>query len=59
MPGSGDGSAQGIIQGVNQALYSSVQDGDMLPERAAKRLNISVPELKTQRKERGYHFPEQ
>lgn len=50
---------QGIEQGVNQTLYSSVQDGDMLPERAAKRLNISVPELRKQMQEQGYHFPEQ
>lgn len=47
-----------IEQGINQALYSSVQDGDMLPERAAKRLNISVPELKMQMQKQGYHFPE-
>lgn len=43
---------------IEQTLYSSVQDGDMLPDRAAKRLNISVPELKMQMQERGYHFPE-
>lgn len=53
------GIEQGIEQGVNQTLYSSVQDGDMLPERAAKRLNISVPELRKQMQEQGYHFPEQ
>lgn len=46
-----------IEQGINQALYSSVQDGDMLPERAAKRLNINVPELKMQMQKQGYHFP--
>lgn len=52
------GIEQGIEQGINQTLYLSVQDKDMLPERAAKRLNISVPELQRQMEEQGYHFPE-
>lgn len=52
------GIEQGIERGINQTLYLSVQDKDMLPERAAKRLNISVPELQRQMEEQGYHFPE-
>lgn len=41
-----------------ELYYSCVQDGDMLPERAAKRLNISVPELQKRMQEQGYHFPQ-
>lgn len=41
-----------------ELYYSCIQDGDMLPERAAKRLNISVPELRERMQEQGYYFPE-
>ena len=38
-------------------LYSLVQDGDINPEKAAVRLEITVDELRRQMNEAGYQIP--
>ena len=47
----------GIKQGENYMLYSLVQDGDINPEKAAVRLEITVDELRRQMNEAGYQIP--
>ncbi len=49
---------EGITEGRLLELCSSVQDGDMAPERAAKRLQMTLPELRQKMLEKGYRFPE-
>ena len=44
-------------QGENYMLYSLVQDGDINPEKAAGRLEITVDELRHQMNEAGYQIP--
>uniref|UniRef100_UPI00272F3389 hypothetical protein n=1 Tax=uncultured Bacteroides sp. TaxID=162156 RepID=UPI00272F3389 len=53
-----EGRSLGITEGRIQELYSMVQDGDITLECAAKRLNITVPELEKQMLESRYHFGE-
>ena len=40
-------------------IYNLVQDGDLKPEKGAKRLSITVDELKRQMNLCGYTFPEE
>lgn len=51
-----EGKTLGIEEGRIKELCSMVQDGDITPECAAKRLRITVPELKKQMLENGYQF---
>ena len=53
-----EGRAEGIEEGRVKELYSMVQDGDITPERAAKRLKITISELQNQMQKKGYQFPE-
>lgn len=53
-----EGITQGITQGGNEMVYAIVQDGDMPPEKGAKRLGISVEQLKSDMLDKGYKFPE-
>ena len=46
-----------IKQGENYMLYSLVQDGDINPEKAAGRLEITVDELRHLMNEAGYQIP--
>ena len=45
-------------EGRTQELYSMVQDGDTSPERAARRLGITIPILKNRMIVSGYRYPE-
>lgn len=51
------GMQVGIKQGADSMLYSLVQDGEIMPENAAKRLQITVSELERLMDEAGYHIP--
>ncbi|WP_455719789.1 helix-turn-helix domain-containing protein [Agathobacter sp.] len=51
------GIQAGIKQGADNMLYSLVQDGEIMPENAAKRLQITVSELERLMDEAGYHIP--
>jgi flagellar biosynthesis/type III secretory pathway protein FliH len=53
-----EGRTLGIEEGRVKELCSMVQDGDITLERAAKRLNITVPELEKRMLENGYQFQE-
>ena len=53
-----EGRSLGITEGRVRELCSMVQDGDITLECAAKRLKITVPELKKQMLENGYGFQE-
>ena len=53
-----EGRTLGIEEGRVKELCSMVQDGDITLERAAKRLNITVPELEKRMLENGYRFQE-
>ncbi len=53
-----EGRSQGIMEGRVKELYSMVQDGDITPERAAKRLGITTSELQKQMMNSGYCYPE-
>lgn len=48
----------GIKQGADSMLYSLVQDGEIMPENAAKRLQITVSELERLMDEAGYKISE-
>lgn len=52
------GRSLGITEGRVRELCSMVQDRDITLECAAKRLKITVPELKKQMLENGYGFQE-
>ena len=52
------GMQAGIKQGADSMLYSLVQDGEIMPENAAKRLQITVSELEQLMDEAGYKIPE-
>ena len=49
---------EGREEGRTQELYSMVQDGDTSPERAARRLGITIPILKNRMIVSGYRYPE-
>lgn len=51
------GRAEGRTEGGNLMIYSLVQDGDLIPEKGAARLKISVDELKRRMELCGYKFP--
>ena len=53
-----EGRTLGIEEGRVKELCSMIQDGDITLERAAKRLNITVPELEKRMLENGYRFQE-
>ena len=53
-----EGRAEGRTEGGNQMVYIMVQDGDTTPEKGAKRLGISVEQLKSNMLTLGYQFPE-
>ena len=48
---------EGREEGRTLELYSLVQDGDISPERAAKRLEITEPVLKNRMETAGYRYP--
>ena len=52
------GRQEGRLEGGNTMVYVMVQDGDTSPERGAKRLGITVEELKKRMSASGYKFPE-
>ena len=52
------GRQEGLREGGNTMVYVMVQDGDTSPERGAKRLGITVEELKKRMSASGYKFPE-
>ena len=56
--GREEGREQGREQGRTFEIYSMVQDGDTSPERAARRLGITVPVLKSRMIVSGYQYPE-
>ena len=45
-------------EGRTLEIYSMVQDGDTSPERAARRLGITIPILKSRMIASGYRYPE-
>lgn len=45
-------------KGGNMMVYEMVQDGDVTPEKGAKRLNISVTQLKSNMTNTGYKWPD-
>ena len=53
-----EGRSLGITEGRVRELCSMVQDGDITLECAAKRLKITVFQLKKQMLENGYGFQE-
>ncbi len=53
-----EGRTQGIKEGRVLEIYSLIEDGDLTPERGAKRLAISVSELRKRMQQEGYKFPE-
>jgi flagellar biosynthesis/type III secretory pathway protein FliH len=53
-----EGRTLGIEEGRVKELCSMIQDGDITLERAAKRLNITVPELEKRMLENGYQLRE-
>ncbi len=56
--GIAEGRTQGIEEGRVKELYSMVQDGGTTLEYAAKRLQITVSELRKKMLNDGYQFPE-
>ena len=58
MLGRQEGRQEGRLEGGNTMVYVMVQDGDTSPERGAKRLGITVEELKKRMSASGYKFPE-
>ena len=48
------GRAEGLAEGAEITLYELVQDGDLSAEKAAKRLNITTEQLKTDMRNKGY-----
>lgn len=48
---------RGLEKGGNLMIYSLVADGDLSPEKGAKRLFISVDSLKKNMEQEGYKFP--
>ena len=53
------GVEQGWVKGGNDMIYNLVQDGDLKPDKGAKRLSITADELKRQMNICGYTFPEE
>lgn len=53
-----EGRQEGRQEGGNTMVYVMVQDGDTTPERGAKRLGITVEELRKRMSASGYKFPE-
>ena len=51
------GREEGRTEGGNLMIYSLVQDRDLIPEKGAARLKISVDELKRRMELCGYKFP--
>lgn len=49
---------EGREEGRTLEIYSMVQDGDTSPERAARRLGITIPILKSRMSVSGYRYPE-
>ena len=49
---------EGREEGRTLEIYSMVQDGDTSPERAARRLGITIPILKSRMIVSGYRYPE-
>lgn len=49
---------EGREEGRTLEIYSMVQDGDTSPERAARRLGITIPVLKNRMIVSGYRYPE-
>ncbi len=55
--GRAEGRMEGRAEGRILELCSMVQDGDISPERAAKRLGITVPDLEQKMMVSGYRYP--
>ena len=51
------GIKEGIKEGRVREIYSMVEDGDTSPERAARRLGITISDLKTKMLSFGYRYP--
>ena len=56
--GLAEGLAEGIAKGHIEALFSLVQDGDLAIEKAADKINLSIPEFKKKMNEAGFKIPE-
>ena len=56
--GLAEGLAEGIAKGHIEALFSLVQDGDLTIEKAAGKINLSVPDFEKKMNEAGFKIPE-
>ena len=56
--GRKEGREEGREEGRMLEIYSMVQDGDTSPERAARRLGITIRILKNRMISSGYRYPE-
>ena len=45
--GREEGREEGRKEGINETIYSLVSEGDLSPERGARKLGISVEQLKS------------
>ena len=52
------GREEGEAKGRTLEIYSMVEDGDISPELAAKRLGVAIPVLRERMTESGYRYPE-
>jgi len=52
-----EGMKEGIKEGRVREIYSMVEDGDTSPERAARRLGITISDLKAKMLSFGYRYP--
>ncbi|MCQ2497090.1 MAG: hypothetical protein MJ131_10930, partial [Lachnospiraceae bacterium] len=57
--GLATGEVRGEARGRKLAIYEAVKDGDMAVEKGAKRLGITVEELKRNMLLEGYTYPEE
>jgi len=55
--GREEGRAEGKAEGRVNEIYSMVEDGDTTPERAARRLGITLLDLKAKMLAFGYRYP--
>lgn len=53
-----DKKEEGRAEGVMETVFSLVQEGDLSPEKGAKKMNISVDELFEEMEKAGYKVPQ-
>lgn len=53
-----DKKEEGRAEGVMETVFSLVQEGDLSPEKDAKKMNISVDELFEKMEKAGYKVPQ-